>query len=292
MFDTFLARVSSLISEWRSIIRLAVATAVRRNRSMAKVDFFNRIVQRYFWDPEPRNDDLSAGSIWCLGREYRAYAFDRRLINGVDRSGPGVQGRDLDRDTVILSSRASDGDDAQSCSLDGGTLVSQEPGDDEPRSWPSDFLDDFESRFWFTYRSHFPPIRKSTDPSASAGMSLSVRLRSQLVDQEGFTTDTGWGCMIRSGQCLLANALSTLRLGRGVWTGGFPPIPARLTLPKNGGGVLGEGRSGSYCHSLPMTQRPRSRCTGSSNTEPLRVASIPECGLDPRRLLGAYSMII
>jgi cysteine protease ATG4 len=46
-------------------------------------------------------------------------------------------------------------------------------------------------------------------------MTLSVRLRSQLVDSQGFTADTGWGCMIRSGQSLLANALCILSLGRG-----------------------------------------------------------------------------
>ena len=78
------------------------------------------------------------------------------------------------------------------------------------RGWPPEFLDDCESRIWFTYRSNFPAIRKSSD----AAMTLSVRLRN-LSDQSGFTSDTGWGCMIRSGQSLLANALVILRLGRG-----------------------------------------------------------------------------
>ena len=87
-------------------------------------------------------------------------------------------------------------------------------------NWPRGFLSDFESKFWFTYRSNFHPIPKSVDPAATSSMTLTVRLRSQLLDPEGFTSDTGWGCMIRSGQCLLANSLGILRLGRGITTVG------------------------------------------------------------------------
>lgn len=82
--------------------------------------------------------------------------------------------------------------------------------------WPEAFLLDFESKFWMTYRSNFPPIPKSEGQVSSHTMTLSVRLRSQLMDAQGFTSDTGWGCMIRSGQCLLANAMSSLLLGRGM----------------------------------------------------------------------------
>ncbi|CAO3647136.1 unnamed protein product [Cunninghamella blakesleeana] len=50
--------------------------------------------------------------------------------------------------------------------------------------WPPDFYNDFTSRFWMTYRYNYPPIRPSN-----------------------YKTDIGWGCMLRSGQSLLANAL-------------------------------------------------------------------------------------
>ncbi|KKK14269.1 hypothetical protein AOCH_003519 [Aspergillus ochraceoroseus] len=81
--------------------------------------------------------------------------------------------------------------------------------------WPEEFLRDFEAKFWMTYRSNFPPIPRDYNHDRKSSMTLGVRLRSQLLDPHGFTSDTGWGCMIRSGQSLLANAMATLLLGRG-----------------------------------------------------------------------------
>lgn len=182
---------------------------------MSNVDFgrYNKIV-KYFWDPEPKNDLTPQTPIWCLGREYKP-------IQGYDEEPAILRHSEAEEETLsaqkgqeayIAPSRtttASVNGDRES--LPGAAVQN---GIEADRGWPKDFLEDLESRFWLTYRSNFPAIAKSTDPKALAAMSLSVRLRSQL-DQAGFTSDTGWGCMIRSGQSVLANTLAILRLGRG-----------------------------------------------------------------------------
>lgn len=174
---------------------------------MSSVDFgrYKRIVQA-FWDPEPKNDDASGSCIWCLGREYPT----RYTLNGsrvpeseVKGEGPTLNGQASHQDAKGINLGATSDTSA-------GEPAAQSHDSEVDRGWPPEFLDDCESRLWFTYRSSFAAIKKSSD----ALMTLSVRLRN-LGDQGGFTSDTGWGCMIRSGQSLLANALVMLRLGRG-----------------------------------------------------------------------------
>ncbi|KAI1932727.1 Cysteine protease atg4 [Ophidiomyces ophidiicola] len=171
---------------------------------MSNVDIGQRYkkIFRYIWDPEPKNDLNPDESIWCMGIEYRAS----------NSHNPRVIERSEIRKEITPPS-----------TLDHHFLISSQPlGKTEPspphmpecRDWPSSFLDDFESKTWATYRSNFPVISKSADPVAHSSLKLHMRLRTQFLDTHGFTSDTGWGCMIRSGQSLLANALCTLNLGR------------------------------------------------------------------------------
>jgi cysteine protease ATG4 len=80
--------------------------------------------------------------------------------------------------------------------------------------WPEDFLSDVVSRIWLTYRTRFPPLARDED--GPSPLSLHNLLRGQNYDlhSDYFTTDCGWGCMIRTGQTMLANALLHLHLGR------------------------------------------------------------------------------
>lgn len=173
---------------------------------MASVDLwrYKRMVQA-FWDPEPKNDDTSGSCIWCLGRVYTPQPpLDgaRDLAPSTDHEMPAIsEGVDSQQEPNTIKLAATDTT----------SKVEQQSLESEvDRGWPAMFLDDCESRILFTYRSNFPAIKKSSD----ASITISVRLRG-LSDQRGFTSDTGWGCMIRSGQSLLANAVVMLRLGRG-----------------------------------------------------------------------------
>ncbi|XP_044715465.1 peptidase family c54 domain-containing protein [Hirsutella rhossiliensis] len=166
--------------------------------AMASVDLgrYRRLVQM-FWDPEPANDIGTDQPVWCLGRTYKLSDKTRQ-------------------ETTPSATSSTNQSETPPESLSGSfssSLAYEEPARDGS-GWPQGFVDDFGSRFWMTYRYGFEPIPKSRDPGAISVLSLSMRLKSQLGDQIGFSSDSGWGCMIRSGQSLLANAMALLRLGR------------------------------------------------------------------------------
>ncbi len=173
---------------------------------------YKRLVQ-YFWDPEPKNHAGRNTPIWCLGRRYGGES--NITSSGVEI--PFVDSQDdrlgSERDTAEQQAKSTTSDHDTGCRED--WVNSEKPQEHMDLGWPEDFLDDFESRVWLTYRTHFPAIQELSDPISPKATSLSPRLRRQHVSIGGFTSDTGWGCMIRSGQSLLANTLVMLHLGRG-----------------------------------------------------------------------------
>ena len=134
-----------------------------------------RVIQ-YLWDSEPQHTDFD-NDIICLGKSYSPVASDSFVaLSDIEcPEGPGASSTN-------------------------------------PNAWPSDFLADVESRIWMSYRTNFPLIpRAKQGPSP---VSIGGLLRGSGLDINGFTSDVGWGCMIRTGQSLLANCLSILKLGR------------------------------------------------------------------------------
>lgn len=177
---------------------------------------------RYFYDPPPKYDDMSGTPIWFLGTEYTSTppkpvtTTDHDDVVEIESSSDSHEPSDATASTTEEpepqhNTPSSSFDDAQH--VVGGNIpsLSNDPADG---GWPHAFLDDFESRVWMTYRSNFPPIPRAQNTTSASSMTFSVRLRN-LAERDGFSSDTGWGCMIRSGQSLLANALIMLQLGRG-----------------------------------------------------------------------------
>ncbi|KFH42901.1 cysteine protease-like protein [Hapsidospora chrysogenum ATCC 11550] len=181
--------------------------------TLANVDLgrYRRIVQM-FWDPEPTNDTTADEPVWAKvpSSALEDTSRDDTLKNAASPR-PDLPGTPPESTPSSFSS----------------SLAYEESGHDG--GWPQEFINDFEARFWMTYRSDFEPIQRSSDPKATSAMSLSMRIKSQLGDQTGFSSDSGWGCMIRSGQSLLANTIALLRFGR-EWRRGASPQEERQLI--------------------------------------------------------------
>lgn len=189
---------------------------------------YGRRIIRSIWDPQPTNNRALDRPVWCLGCSY-TYASTSDLpaaephhqpepsafsVPAASADAPTFTFAPASKPQPIPSNTAltpNKPPESSSSSLS-SSLAYDEPPEDG--GWPPAFLDDFESRIWMTYRSAFPPIARSADPGATASMSFAMRLKAIADPQAGFSSDSGWGCMIRSGQSLLANALLIRDLGR------------------------------------------------------------------------------
>lgn len=187
---------------------------------MANVDFrrYRRLVQM-LWDPEPSNDINTDQPVWCLGYSYKlsgkfppASKADQQRETRLPRPDDRAQLSQRPK-TITPATLQADQLEGPAISSAGCSPLAHEEAASDGGGWPQAFVDDFRSRFWMTYRSDFETIPKSLEPGAHFTLPLSMRLKSQFGDR-GFSSDRGWGCMIRSGQSLLANAMALLRLGR------------------------------------------------------------------------------
>ena len=170
----------------------------------------------------PVTEGTTAGPTKSAGRRWspvksRAAKRQQQQQRTRETSNEGRQSRD-DSPSPSLHS--------VSTNFSGDSLSPSIPPTSSPTTingWPASFYLDFYSRPALTYRTNFPLIPCS--PSNSGGtmhgmlntLSLSIGRgnRNHNREESGLSSDTGWGCMLRTGQSLLANALVTAHLGRG-----------------------------------------------------------------------------
>ncbi len=149
-----------------------------------------------------------------------------------------------DKDMVLLGERYERRRSGNEAAKDAKDEEDGEDGEDAPSSSSAvdssaadpglaAFLRDLRSRVWITYRRGFPAISSGADrgsggsggsedasaseASASEASTAGVAISRRIVERAPYqyTTDAGWGCTLRVGQMLLANALSIHFFGRG-----------------------------------------------------------------------------
>ncbi|KAF5309402.1 hypothetical protein D9619_012416 [Psilocybe cf. subviscida] len=190
------------------------------------------------------------------------HGHSRGLTNTLSRRGTKVGAGGSKADLRASTSSSSGGSQAslslsQSSSSSGKRFLGGSNNNananaaqkDPAAHWPPVFYIDFTSRVWLTYRSQFAAplrdMRLADLPPCGAGNTIALSGgRNSVIDsynynspvtvvkrspwnwggEKTWTSDTGWGCMLRTGQSLLANALIHVHLGRD-WR--RPPYPVQ-----------------------------------------------------------------
>lgn len=172
---------------------------------------FQRVVQ-LFWDKDLENTDHE-NPIVVLGN---IYSFKQDSPREDDQSDISAETRPNETPEKALQADKSISEFKnyfQSFGITGNNTPSIEK-EKESNKWPQEFIDDVYTRIWLTYRTKFAPINRDEDGSSPISLHNLIRGQNYDLNSEYFTTDCGWGCMIRTGQTLLANALLNLHLGR------------------------------------------------------------------------------
>ncbi|POY75723.1 hypothetical protein BMF94_1346 [Rhodotorula taiwanensis] len=196
---------------------------------------FDRMLDRavqYFLDSDA-NTDRCEDDIWLLGVRHDGWREDAVDDEDADRAGGKRSRSPVKARAPAIPARGDEND------------VFAAPASTTIHGWPATFYRDFYSRVGLTYRSGFPVIEcePPASPANGAGgvvhgmlsnLSMSIGRGAQRFanvaaqadssEPRGLSSDTGWGCMLRTGQSLLANALVKVHLGRD-WR---RPLPASL----------------------------------------------------------------
>ncbi|KAK9465462.1 hypothetical protein V1512DRAFT_249118 [Lipomyces arxii] len=164
----------------------------------------HRIVN-YLLDPEALNTDHTT-PIWCLGKEYSP------VPDPVESTPESHVHKQITTTTASAKAMFSNyfAKSTNGKSLSDEALINTltETSRKPVTAWPASFIDCVQRKLYMTYRTDFPMIPRAA--SGPATLSMGSLLRGQINDRAGFTSDVGWGCMVRSGQTLLANAFALL----------------------------------------------------------------------------------
>jgi cysteine protease ATG4 len=162
--------------------------------------------------PDNEAADLRSQGLWLLGCRYELpdnESLESKIIAAQAESMFDQQAAHSLTAVPVIDAAAGQEPTSATAHSDTPSTVSDGPPTEKPANdsaeentvnkfavsslWPADFYEDFTSRLWYTYRHNYPPIRPAS-----------------------YKTDIGWGCMLRSGQSLLANTLVIHLLGRGM----------------------------------------------------------------------------
>ncbi|GAB0094175.1 Cysteine protease [Sergentomyia squamirostris] len=159
-----------------------VGTEVRAKVESKLMTMWNNV--KYGWSGKMKANFSKEQPIWLLGRCYhRKFSPPPSMESSIELNPISMEARFANDEPQF--DQVVEGLDPDAVHELGTDVVDDQNGDN---SWEEEgveaFKRDFVSRLWMTYRREFPALNGGA-----------------------FTSDCGWGCMLRSGQMMLAQGL-------------------------------------------------------------------------------------